>query len=316
MALGVAGLLLALAAAPAHIAGQSGLEAPCMTAHAGDQAECLLAVATTRAVQERVGIALWGGNPVPGTASTLGMRIGASPRYSASGSLSLVPATLPPLLDRDASRGERVLVPGLSLNGAVGVLPGWSPLPTVGGVLSMDVLAGLSVAGLPGAFEESAVVGWQAGVRVGALRESFTMPGVSLTGTYGRSGSVTYGDPSGETTDGYARGAISDLNGTLAVSRRISALRLTGGLAVDRYATDARVGYRSSDPDRAGPVDQRGSVTTRSRSWFANASWTTLIFHGAAELGWQDTADPIGLPPDVRYNPSSWWAGVAFRISI
>lgn len=308
----MAGLLLGIVAAPSHMAAQTGMEGACMTA--AQQAECMLAVATVRAVQERVGTALWGGNPVPGTASTLGMRIGSSPRYSASASLSLVPATLPPLLDRAASRGERVQIPGLSLVGAVGVLPGWSPLPTVGGVFSMDLLGGVSVARLPGEFRESAAVGWQAGVRVGALRESFTTPGVSLTGSYGRSGSITYGDPTGATTDGYTRGSVSDLNATLAASRRISALRLTGGVAVDRYATDARVGYRP--PELASPIPARGSVTTTARSWFANATWTTLIYHSSVELGWQESADPDGLPAHVRYRPSSWWAGVAFRVSI
>lgn len=311
---GLRGVLLLLAGAAAPLAGQSGIEESCLTRPPAEQPECLLAVATTRAVQERVGIALWGGNPVPGTASTLGMRIGSTPRYSASGSLALVPATLPPLLDRSDGRGERVMLPSFSMMGTVAILPGWSPLPTIGGVLSVDVLGGLSVVRLPDGFQDGAAVGWQAGVRVGALRESFTMPGVSVTASYGRSGSVTYGDPPGETTDGFTSGSISDLSAMLAASRRISAIRLTGGVAAHRYVSDARVGYGTQG--QIGPVVEQGTVTTSRRSWFANASWTSFIFHSSAELGWQQATDPSDLPDDVRYSPSRWWAGVAFRVSI
>jgi hypothetical protein len=314
---GVGAALLA-AASPVVAGAQSGLEASCRTAAGAASSECLLAVATARTVQERVGIALWGGNPVPGTASTLGMRIGSTPRVSVSGRLGLVPASLPPLLERDvaAASSERTFMPAVSGQATMGVFQGWSPAPTVGGVLSVDVLARLSVARLSrgAGFDDGAALGWAAGVRVGALRESFTMPGVSLTTSYGRSTSVTFGDAEGQTTDGFTRGAISDLNATLAASRRISALRLTAGVAADRYSSDARIGYL--DPVTMGRVTERGRVRTDRRSWFGNVSWTSLIFHASAEAGWQEIPRSDDLPAGVRIHPSAWWAGVAFRVSI
>jgi hypothetical protein len=305
-----------LALAPAGAAAQTGLEATCLATTGGDRAECLLAVATVRAVQDRVGTALWGGNPVPGTASTLGMRIGSTPRVSVSGSLAAVPADLPPLLDRTAERSQRTVLPAASAQATVGVLQGWSPLPTVGGVLSLDLIGRLSVAATPTAhgFDSGPAVGWAAGVRVGALRESFTLPGVSLTGSYGRSSNVTLGDPSLGSSDGFTRGSVSDLSATLAASQRISALRLTGGVAFDRYGSDARIGYTS--PETSLSVLERGRVTTDRRSWFANAAWTFLIFHATTELGWQELSTPRDLPPSVRVDPVGWWAAVAFRMSI
>jgi hypothetical protein len=305
--------------APSPGAGQSALETRCAAAEEHVAPECFLALAGTRAVQERVGIALWGGSPVPGTASTLGMRIGSTPRVSVSARLSLVPMEVPPLLDRarfPSGREGRTLIAAVSAQTTVGVFQGFSPLPTVGGVLSVDALTRLSAARLPGGagFDDGVAVGWSGGVRVGVLRESFTMPGVSVTTSYGRSTSVTLGDPGGETSEGFTRGGISDLNATLSVSRRISAVRLTGGVAADRYASDVRVAYH--DLVLRERVMDRGRVTTDRRSWFANVSWTSLVFHSSAEFGWQVIPDPAGLPSDVDVDPVGWWAGVAFRLSI
>jgi hypothetical protein len=281
-----------------------------------DQDERVLALSTVRAVQERVGTALWGGNIVPGTASTQGMRIGSSPRISVSGRMLLVPMAVPPLLDGNRQRAERTLLPAFSAQTAVGVFQGWSPLPTVGGVGSVDLVGSVSLAALPSGhgFQDRTALGWSAGVRVGALRESFTLPGVSLTATYGHSSSVTLGDPELRTSDGFTTGGISDLGATLAVSQRISALRLTAGVAADRYATDARIGYRWGD-DATAVIDQV-RVTTDRRSWFANAAWTFLVFHATAEVGWQELSEPAGLADGVRIDPVGWWAGGAVRLSI
>jgi hypothetical protein len=301
---------------PAAAGAQSRLEASCRAMAGPASAECLLAVAATRAVQERVGLALWGGNPVPGTASTLGMRIGATPRASLSARLDLVPVELPPLLDRARSGSERAWVQAASGQATVGVFQGWSPLPTVGGVLSVDLLARLSAARLPrgAGFDQGAALGWSAGVRIGALRESFTMPGLSLTTSYGRSTAMAFGDPAGQATDGFSRGSVSNLNATLAASRRMGPLRLTAGVAGDRYSTDALVGYR--DPVTASLATDRGRVSTDRRSWFGNVSWTALIFHTSAEFGWQEIPEPGDLPAGVSVDPVGWWAGVAFRLSI
>jgi hypothetical protein len=314
--LAAAGAMAALLgiAAPGLAGAQSGLDGTCGEGAEARQAECRLAVATVRATQERVGIALWGGHPVPANASTVGMRLGSTPRINASASLAFVPVRLPPLTDRSDAGGERSLLPAAAAHATVGVFQGWSPLPTVGGVLSVDLVGRLSVAPLPGlAFEEAAAVGWQAGVRVGALRESFTMPGVSLTASYGRSNALTYGDRSGAGDDGFTHGAISDLNTTLAASRRFAPFRLSAGLALDRYATSANVGFHDGV---GGIATERGSVVSSRQSVFGGVEWSTLIFHSSAELGRQRASDPHGLPSDVRFEPSRWWGKVAFRISI
>jgi hypothetical protein len=311
----LAGAMILLAA-PAGSVAQGGLEAVCHPMPMPDDAQCRLAVASMRAVQERVGIALWGGNPVPGTASTQGMRLGSAPRVTVSARVALVPITLPPLPDRTGLESARPIMPAFSAQTAVGVLPGFSPIPTVGGVLSMDVVGRFSVVSLPGGrdFQQGAVVGASAGVRVGALRESLTMPGLSLTASYGRSGTVAYGDPTGSTTDGFVRGAISDLNATLAASGSVLGTRLAGGLAWDRYGSRARMGHLvSASPTLA---EASGRLITDRRSWFMNASWTRHVLHATAELGWQSLTRPDGLPLGVRVDPAGWWTAVSLRLSI
>ena len=307
-------VLSILASAPGAAVGQEALEDQCQPV-TGLVAECRLAASAIRTAQPRIGVALWGGSPVPGTASTLGMRIGSMPRISVSGRVTLVPTTLLPLADRTTNETETGWIPGVSTQAVVGVLPGWSPLPTVGGVLSLDAIGRLSFAALPGSgFRDDHVWGWMLGLRLGALRESFTLPGVSLTASYGGSTEITYGDPENASTDGFWEGSMTDLNATLAVTKALSALRLTGGAAFDRYSSDVRVGYRTS---RLSPqvVFDADSDTDRW-SGFVNASWTLLIFHASAEVGLQQTVEPKGLPTGVEADPIGWWGGLAFRISI
>jgi hypothetical protein len=263
-----------------------------------------------------VGIALWGGNPVPGTASTVGMRIGSTPRVSVSARMLLVPMVVPPLLDRSDDRGRRALIPSFAAQTAVGLFPGWAPVPTVGGVGSLDVVGGGGVGTPPPDpdFPDLTGLGGALGVRLGVVRESFTLPGVSMTGTYGLSSTVTLGDPGLRASDGFAAGTISDLGATLAVSQRIAAARVAAGVAADRYSTHARVGFTAGD-GHAGEV-HRTRVVTNRRSWFANAAWTFLVAHAVAEVGWQEVSEPTGLRPGVRVDPVGWWAGAALRLSI
>lgn len=303
--------LLLLVVRPA--AAQESLDQYCQSAGTGT-GECELAVSSIQGAQPRIGLALFGGSPVPGTASTLGMRIGRMPRISVSGRFTLVPVRVAPLADRDAGTGTG-WIPGLSTQAVVGILPGWSPLPTVGGVLSLDAIARVSWAALPNSgYRDDHAWGWLAGLRLGALRESFTLPGVSLTASYGRSTEITYGDPEGASTDGFWEGSITDLNATLAVTKRLSALRLTAGAAVDRYSSDIRAGYRTTP--LSPQVAFEAEADTDRWSAFANASWTLLIFHASAEVGLQEAPEAEGLPADVDVDPIGWWGGLAFRISI
>ena len=142
-------------------------------------------MARSPTIHPRVGLALWGGSPVPGTASTHGMRLGSVPRLSGSTRIVVLPMELPPLRDRTANEGVEVLMAGLSTQMSVGILQGLSPLPTVGGLLSLDAVVRGSWLLLPDdqGFDTGNVFAGSIGLRLGILRESFTLPALSLTGT-------------------------------------------------------------------------------------------------------------------------------------
>lgn len=310
-ALGIGITILALFA-PRAAHAQDDLSVACASQAADQAAECFLAASAVRLIHPRVGTALWGGSPVPGSASTLGMRLGSMPRFSASGRTVLLPMELPPLPDRSVSAGSEALAVAFSAQTTMGILTGWSPLPTVGGFLSLDGIVRGSWLLLPGGqgFEEGSVLGGSLGLRLGLLRESFTLPGVSLTGAYGRSTRFAFGDPGG-TGDGHIESAVDNWSLTGAASKRIGPVGLTGGVARARYAGDVEFSY-SGQPQ--GP--ERADASTYRWSAFGNVSWTLLILHAAVEAGWQEAPVPEGIPTSVSIDPSGWWVGVALRLSI
>src|SRR5690606_8272264 len=122
------------------------------TSAASDEARrfCNLVAQGIEVVQPRVGLAAAGGNPVAGTASTLGMRIGAFPRISIGGRVTAVRADLPPI--RTIGRVDDIdfAVAALGADAAIGLFRGFSPAITVGGVLSLDLLASAGIVLLPG----------------------------------------------------------------------------------------------------------------------------------------------------------------------
>ena len=309
----VAVCVLGLAAAAGGASAQAELGGVCDSASA--PLECRLAAASAQVIQPRVALALWGGNPVPGTASTVGLRLASTPRIAASAGLLVVPTTLPPLLDRPATGSRTGLVTGLTLQSSVGLAHGLSPVPTVGGLLSVDVIGRLSVARLPTSkgFDDGSVWGLAAGLRLGILRESLTLPGLSLTASYGRSGTVTYGDPSLATTQGLMRGAVSRLSATAAASRNLFGLRLAGGVSWDRHASDVTLHWDGALP---GPEGNVGARAVMNRwSGFGSISWSRLIYHAALEAGVQETPTLDTLPAGVGLDPIGWWLGLSVRVT-
>lgn len=311
---GATALTLTLFAAVPSAARAQGdeLDSVCAGGLTGPVAECYLAAAAVRLIHPRVGTGLWGGSPMPGSASTLGMRLGSLPRLSTSGRLIVVPMELPPLTDRSVDDGSRALAAGLSGQTTIGLLPGWSPLPTVGGFMSLDGAVRASWLLLPGGqgFDQGSVLGASLGLRLGLLRESFTLPGISVTGSYGRSTNVTFGDPQGS-GDGHIQGAVAHWGLAGTASKRVGPVGVTAGATLDRYTSAVEFSYRGA------PLGgQRADAATDRFSVFGNVSWTFLILHAALEAGWQESPVPEGIPSSVSLDPTGWWAGLAIRLSI
>jgi hypothetical protein len=178
---------------------------------------CALAAGVARDLMGDVSLLAGGGSEVPGQSTTLGRRIGGSPRFAVSlgaGGQSVVVPELGASGGGEASPFLPVVQVGLGL----GLFDGFSLLPTVGGFLSVDLVGQASFLFFPEAegFDGRVDV-LSIGARVGLLRESFTLPGVTVSVSRRLSGSLGFGDT-----------AAGDA-GQVALDPSITSLRATVG---------------------------------------------------------------------------------------
>jgi hypothetical protein len=308
---------------PDTVAAQDELRAECAATILASQAGiqfCQIGTFALETFMARTALASAAGNPVPGTASTFGMKLGPLPRMSGALRLTLLPIELPPIFRSNSSENPDGWILSLNFDGSVGVFTGFSPGATVGGLLSVDLLASGSVLHMPGSegFNGGHVLAWAAGARVGITRESFTAPGISVSGMYRSLAEVRFGNV-----------ALSDADSWLnvdnhhawnvrgAISKKISLLSLTGGVGYDWQSAFASIRVR--DPALATRIleaTQRGFTTDRF-SVFVNGSLTFLILSTVAELGWQQGEDvPASFQAaDVAGN-GVFFASLAVRVSI
>jgi hypothetical protein len=271
-------------------------------------------------LQPRIGIALSGGNPVPGTPSTMGMRLGTLPRVSLGLRVTAAVVPLPPIerLDRD----DDVTFPVGSINAdaSIGVFQGLALLPTVGGFGSIDLIGSVGIMPLPRGegFDDSTAGSWAAGVRIGILRESFTAPGVSIDLMRRSMGDVAWGTAELVEEDAFLQlDGLSALSVRGTVGKRLLGFGLTGGVAWDRYRADVHGRVRDATVFTPGGVlviEQQGLTTTRT-SIYGNASLTILILNLATELGWQRGGTPIEGATD-RLQQGGLFGGLAVRLAI
>lgn len=353
----LAGVLATLIAAPA--AAQSNMAAPCdepeIRNHSQAYNLCVAVAQAVESAQPQLGILASGGNPTLGTASAGGMRFGFMPRVSASARVNLVFIRLPEILAQQAGESaqqlnERFGLPAPALGGAVsvGVFPGFSPLPLVGGIGAIDLLGSATwfpfkAFDLEGFGEDAPDLAWGVGARVGILRESFVMPGISASLMYRRLGQVSFGDvcpnPSPGSTvrqrPGYTfeHGSCSDPGDSgefefdlsswstrLAVSKRLLGFGLTAGVGHDRHSSG--LGYGVEVPGFLGGRDfvrvTGLDLSSGRMNAFANASFTLLVATLALEAGWMQGSDPLPeFSGDSAFDPRSgtFFGSVGARLS-
>jgi hypothetical protein len=292
---------------------------------------CLNLADAMEIVPPRLGIAASGGNPVPGTASTLGMRLGTLPRISVAGRLTTVEVQLPGIQEvtRNASDFTFFAV-SVAADASVGLFQGFSLAPTVGGLGSVDLLASVGIAPLNDGggccgigFRDASQVTWAAGARVGLLRESFTAPGVSLSAMYRSLGTLEYGEAVLGSTfparDAYFRMRdFRALSFRGVIGKRLIGFGVAGGAGYDRYDTDILI--RVCDPvapplcNSIEEIQQDGFRASRV-SLFANASYTFLLVTIVGELGWQVGGD-LETGASETVERGAGFAGLAVRIGL
>ena len=313
------GALLVVAVSPLRAqsgVGQSMAE-QCAAAPTQARDYCYRVVEAVEVVTPRVGISFSGGNPVPGTASTLGMRLGSLPRLSLGARVSASFVDIDGIESFSDTEEQSFPIPSINLDGSIGIFPGVSLAPTIAGFASVDLLASAGIIPLPeGEGFSGSVTSWSAGLRLGLLRESFTAPGVSLSAMYRGVGGVEYGAPDLGDEDAYFR--LDDTrvwSARAAVSKRLLALGLTAGAGYDWYEGGATIRVRDpSSPGNAFELSDDQLESSRL-TLFGNASFTMMILQLSGEFGWQAGGDAdLSLPSAERLEQGGLYGGLALRI--
>jgi hypothetical protein len=349
-------------AAPPLFAQQSGISEPCSDPRIPQdaQATCVTVAQAVESAQPQIGILLAAGNPTLGTASTGGIRLGVLPRVSATLKGNVVFVRLPGILAENAGGAAQRLneavglpVPALSGTLSVGVYPGVSLAPTVGGFGAVDLLASatwlpLQALGAEGFEGEAPDFTYGFGARLGILRESFTTPGVSVSLMRREMGDLAYGDvcpspaplevsesrPEYELRGGVCTGGgdpgefrvdLTNWSGRAAVSKRLLGVGLAAGVGYDRFESDAGFGLRTRCPAGVGSsrcfVRASGLELDNDRwSGFVDASFTLLLASFGVELGWLQGTEPLPRFENLKseFDPRSgtFFGSVGFRLAL
>lgn len=310
----VSGLFLVAIVSPVRA------QTPECSGYAGNaQRVCAAAVDGTRAFHPLIGVLVSGGNPMIGSAATLGglghasltLRANAVevvlPDLTYNGSNSAVPA------------GAKLFAPAPLVEGALGVYRG------VGnGLLAVDLLGSAQL--LPTDQIDNLTVdagarkigglalGLGYGARVGLVGERGPLPAVSVSIMRRDIPQVTYGDvPAG---DRYSYGV--DLHATnlrLVASKQLLFLDMAAGAGWDKYTGDAVIRFRdpiTGVPQPDVPVELRSSRALA----FLNAGMSLSVVRLTGEVGYQGGKDQ-NLSTDFEdfdTTKGKFFAGLGLRV--
>jgi hypothetical protein len=307
-------LLIALALAGAGpLAAQND---ECRVFDGSSRRICDAALDATRAFHPVAGLLVSGGNPVLGTAGTLG----GLGRFSVTARASAADVVLPDP-EYDGSPGtvpstEELYAPVPLIEGAAGIYEG---LPS--GLLSIDALASAQL--LPtNQVDDLSVdpdarhigdvaIGLGYGVRVGVLRDEGPLPAVSVSVMRRHVPRLAYGDL--DEGDEFRYGV--DLRATnlrLVASKQLAALQLAAGVGWDRYTGDAEIRLRDG-PDPIVDLELRESRTLA----FINAGVDLATVSLVGEAGYQSGRDQELSTEfeDYDITDGKFFAGLGLRLN-
>ena len=278
---------------------------------------CQSAVLAAQAMRGGIAIADRMGASLSGSSSTIGRRLGSAPRVSVDVRLRMARFEVPDLLGGGTgAAGQNVVEAyGVKTSVAFGVLDGVSLMPTVGGLLSLDLLASASLIFLG---ESDGFLGNEGilslGGRLGIFRESFTLPGVtvSVMQSFGQSLDWTAG-VNGPQID-------TDMSATSVraiVGKDFFTLAVSGGMGWNWNR--GGMGVQVPDPTISGGqgIGAMNDLTTRRWVYFGGISITRLVFQFSVEGGWAGGYDVLAGYPGA-YDPGGVtpFVSVAGRLTI
>ncbi len=288
-----------LAGQPVRATAQSGCQVT--PANLGGAADvCRKAGDLFRFLVPQVGVAVSGGNPVPGEGGTMGGFGHRALSVRVIGVDAYLPKNAVPLnLSGPAVASNfgavRTVLPLPAVDAAIGLTSGIPfGLTNIGGV---DLLVGATV--LPSVSggevevkpKGSAGVAVSYGVRVGALQESALFPGVSVSYMTRKLPTVDFGYATSNDTLRVAGTSVKSNAIRVVASKRLALLGFAAGVGRDEI--ESRAGITAVVNEPVLGVAQRATVSlpllaekvTRNTA-FVNLSLSLLVTRLVAEYGW------------------------------
>ncbi|HMJ58947.1 MAG TPA: hypothetical protein VK467_07410 [Gemmatimonadales bacterium] len=301
-------LVLTVIALPA-----AAQEPQCQNINAQAQAACNTMVDATKAFHPLAGMILSGGNPVLGSAGTLG----GFGHVSATIRINAIKASLP---NPDSAAQNPVpssfdgYLPAPVIEAAIGLYRGQG-----GGLLSIDGLAsavllpatrvqGMSVD--PDAPKIGDVaLGLGYGVRIGLLRGAFPVPSVSVSVMKRHVPRVQFGDVAGGDPADFATD-FDAVNWRATAGMRVLFVDVAAGVGIDHYTSAATIHYTDGFTTHTVTLD----LANTREVLFANAGLTMGLVKLVAELGYQTGTDQSFATTFSDFDPKAghvfWGAGL------
>lgn len=299
-------LSLGMAPQEARTQSVSALVSACGAADGTAARECAEAGVVALRNLDLAVLSTAGGAEAPGSASTLGMRtFQDSPRLTTWLRTGFARASVP-RISGEHDREAEFLLPSLRAGVAAAVFDGFRPVPTIWGLLSLDLLASGGVSLFPASQGYlGAVTSYGIGARVGILRESFTVPGITVSARRSYIESVRFGGDVGTPLVSTAPRATS-LRASLG--KDLVAIGAILGVGLDLYEADVEL---SVDAGRA-----EGSVTGSRLLYFGGVGLNFLFVQVSAEGGLASELEDVPAYEPARSRAGTVFVNLAIRIVI
>jgi hypothetical protein len=223
---------------------------------------------------------------------------------------------LPDIFDQGTGPASDVsfIVPSVQLVLAAGVLDGFSPMPTVGGLFSLDVFGSFAVT-MPPSSQGFRGSGTSAslGARVGLVRESFSLPGVGVSVSHRFVGTTAMGDLAlGDPASIELDPSVTSIRAT--IGKDLFGVGVLAGVGWDRASSDAILQLQGVDP---APIRIATPLDARRRLYFGAASLNFLLLQLSLEGGWAEgyPAVPGGAGSTFDAEAGSPFGSISLRFT-
>lgn len=283
---------------------------------------CNAAIDATRTFHPVAGLLVSGGNPVIGTAKTLG----GLPHVSLTVRVNAVNVVLPSLTYNGTTttvpQGSKTVVPAPLVEGALGL---WGGLG--GGLLAVDALASAQL--LPTGVVNNLTVdpnarkigsialGLGYGARVGILRGSFPIPSISASVMRRDIPRIQYGEVTLTNNQDYSYAVdLQATNYRLIASTRLLVLDVAAGVGIDKYTGDATIVFRDPITTTPQPPINIALDNTRAMGFF-DAGLSLALVKIVGEVGYQGGKDQKLTTSFQGTDTKSgkWFGGAGLRLS-